>query len=514
MGTYTDDYMDKEFYNIISGVDIKLLYDKNREYWDFFMNLLPKNFLFYKEPFFHQLLTIVYGLQFHDGLGIFHDMGAGKTACAINILRAKDIRNGILVITVNAALQNWKNEFEIHAGKEYKVKIISGCINSKNELLKEDADVYVINYEGIFKRINGMTPNEKRNCTAEKYTLEGLNRKWNSFIIDESRMVKSISAIRTKVCMYLSNIAKYKMILTGMPIAKSIGEIFTQQYCVDLGRQFGINHSIFTTRYFAKIQKYGGRFFEYAPREGAEKEIRRRMYMQGIRFSKEECLDLPEKIYQTREVVLEGDQKSFYNTLVKDKTNWIISNKNKLEVRDLLIKFMQITGGFLKVEGEIKKFGQNAKMKELLSILQDELPGEKIVVIATFVAEQNGIYEFLKFHGFKVYKIVSGMNSIEIDTVIKEFSLSGGIIVMSPRVGGRAINLVSCHYPIYYSQDFDYEINKQVEDRFHRIGQKNNVTYIKLIAKETVDEKVVNVLTSNKNLFDVIVEGKNLSELI
>ncbi len=493
----------------VTGIEIK----ESELGEKFLLSCLPIDLEFYIEPFYHQLVSIAFAMQFNKGTAFFHDMGVGKTACAINTLRAKDIRSKILVITVNAALKNWENEFHLHAGDEYKIRLVKGSIEEKNDILKEDADVFIINYEGIFRRIQGLTPKEKRSKKGGDYILSGLDKEWEALILDESRMVMHTKSIRTKVCMYIALVSNYRMLLTGMPIAKSIEEIFSQQYCLDLGEQFTFNFLSFRQKYFSKTKRRGG-FCEYIPRPGSEIEVRSKMYKRGIRYAKEECLDLPDKIFVKRYVELEGDQKAFYDKLLKDKMNWIVSHNNKLEVRDLLIKFMQICGGWLKAKDEVKAFISNAKLKELYYLLSEELQKEKVVVIASFVAEQRGIAAFLKNKGIRVNEIISGMDSIEIDNTINDFDKYGGVIVMSPRVGGRAINLNPCHYPIFYSQDFDFEINRQVEDRFHRIGQKHNVTYTKLIARNTVDEKVIQVLSENKNLFDIVVEGKNIGELI
>lgn len=500
--------VEKDLY--VTGLEIKeAVLDSN-----FLLSCFPKDFGFYIEPFYHQLVSTAFALQFENGTAFFHDMGVGKTACAINTLRAKKIKNKILIITVNAALKNWENEFKMHAGDEYKIRLVKGSIDEKNAILEDDADVFIINYEGIFRRVYGLTPKEKKNMKGSDYSLKGLDKEWNALVLDESRMIMHSNSIRTKVCMYLARSSNYRMLLTGMPIAKSIEEIFSQQYCLDLGEQFSFNYLTFRQKYFSKIVKFGGRFCEYIPKPGSEIEVRSRMYKRGIRYAKEECLDLPDKIFVKRYVDLEGDQKLFYDKLLRDKLNWIVSRNNKLEVRDMLIKFMQITGGWLKAKDHLEAFKNNAKLKELHYLLTEELQKEKVVVIASFVAEQRGICDFLKKEGIKVGEIISGMDSIEIDDTINNFDQYGGVIVMSPRVGGRAINLTACHYPVFYSQDFDYEINRQVEDRFHRIGQKYNVTYTKLIAKNTVDEKVIDILSDNKKLFDIVVEGKKLGDLI
>lgn len=485
------------------------------------LSYLPPSMKFYREPFLHQLISLVFGLQF-DNIGYYMQMGTGKTLVAINYLRALGIKDKILVVAPNAALFNWQDEFIINSKDEYKIKVLEGTLKEKSDiLLKDEYDVYIINYDALFLRSSKKNSDIKKKLTNDlnKIVLPGLFRPWNAVLFDESRLIKNIKSIRAMVSMLLANSSKHRITMAGLPIAKSIEEIYTQHYILDLGKEFGL-YNEFIDRYFDKVWTRWG-YPELTEKQGSRFEVKYKMYKKAIRYTKKECLDLPEQIYEVRSLSMDGDQLAFYNKLKHEKINFVVSKKDTIAIRAQLMRFMQICGGYLKIDDDTKRgslisFKNNVKLQEIENLLTEELSKEKVVIAANFVAEQNGIYEFLKSKKIGVARIVAGMTPKELHHQAKLFSEDENIkcLILSPKVGGRAINLTASSYCILYSQDFDYDINEQLESRLHRTGQKRNVTYIKLVCKNTIDEKVVYILSENKKLSDIMLDSKTLKDLI
>ena len=493
------------------GYEIKQ-YDWKKK---FLKSCLPKGFKFHVKPYFHQIVSVVFSLQF-DGISFFHQMGAGKTKCAIDSIRAKGIKDGILVLTIGAALENWKEEIEDNAGNEYTICVLDeGTVNQKDlELQRDEYDVYIINYEALFKRFRKGHKPKTRSVT--KYILDGLKRNWNALIVDEGRMVCNRTAMRTKVTMMLATYSYERYVLSGLPIANKLDEIFTQQLVNDLGEQFGISYTQFRDEYFYK--KSGFWKDEWLPYEDSEREIHRCMYKQGIRYSKDECLDLPGETFENRYVKLHGDQRKFYNDLKERKEQIKISRKKYVSLNAVVARFMQITGGYLKMkDSEDIHFKRNAKLDELLYLLDGELQNEKVTIVSNWIVEQKQIYKVLKKRGKGVLRIVGGMKPKESHRALKKFRKRDDIqcLLVSPRVGGRAINITMCHYNIFYSICHDFEIYDQMRERFNRPGQTHKTTHIRLIAEDTVDESVWQSLAEKKkNLFDKVVEGGSLKNIL
>ena len=473
---------------------------------------LPEGFKFKRKPFWHQLLSVVFGLQF-GSTGFFHEMGCGKSQSSIDLIRALGVKDKIVVLTMKSLIKNWENEFKMNS--DYSVKCFTDGLTKveRDEVLQENKyDVFIMNFESTFY-------SGKKKKGKKFKMLKGLQGNWNVLIVDESRLCKNSNAIRTKVAMALAHNTKFRIILSGLPIAKSIEEIYAQHYIVDLGKQFGTSINDFYWDYFNKRFNGFGNIWE--PKRSSEEKVTKKMFKQCLRFSKEECLDLPEKVYQIRKLNLEGDQKSFYDTLKNKKKDVVITKKNKaVLINAELRKFHQICGGWVIITDEdenkeIKSFTSNVKLKELEYLLTEELSKEQVIIFAAYRAEQKGVYEFLKKLKIPVGQIVSGMSSDEVDSEIKKFNdKKSQVLVCSLKVGGRGLNLTAATYMIYYSLDFDYEVVRQSEDRIHRIGQTKKCTYIYLIGEKTVDERVYEVLQGNKRLVDAVVEGTKLIDFI
>lgn len=497
------------------------------------LNMLPSWFQFKLKPFKHQLVSLVYANQF-DSVGLFLEMGTGKTKVCIDYLRLKKCKK-ILVIGVNAILYNWKEEFKLNAGNEYKVTVLDGSQEEKNKILKEDKyDVYIVNYEGLYWRNNKLNKKEKLNihwkqsvdsiiATVEDRILDGLKKQWDAIVVDESRAIANIESIRSRVVLYLSRLAKYRIIMTGTPVIKMLTEIMPQYYVIDYGLTFGDKpKALLYKLYNVDYQRLGwtGRYIPVViPKQGAEQWVKNRMFSRAIRFEKSECIDLPEKIYENRFVTLEGDQKVAYEKMKKEnKLSIIIKKRDIKELRAVLIRFMQVCGGFLKIgENEYKSFKNNAKLTELMDLLTGELADKKVVISAVFKAEQKAIYEAIKKAGIGVVKITGNMTPDEIKKSEKEFLYNDKIkcIVLSPKVGARGINLAVADYVVLYSMSFDFEEQIQLEDRVHRLPpqdlqnklkNKKKVTYIRLLAKDTVDDKVILILNRDRKTVQELLE--------
>jgi len=492
--------------------------------------MVPEGLRFYLKPFRHQLISLVWAKD-RNAIGLAHEMGTGKTKIAIDWLRMKKCKK-ILVVGVNAILENWKEEFRINAGREYKIVVLGGeSSEEKDRILKEDKyDVYIINYEGLYYRnANGKSEFKIRNWkqtvdsiieTVKDRVLEGLKREWDAIVIDESRSICHIESIRTRAVLYLSRFAKYKVVMSGTPVVKLLTEIFPQQYVIDGGMEFGIMPKAFMYKLYDVEYKplgwTGKRIPVMYEKKGATEYVRKKMNRWWLRFEKVECVDLPEKIYEDRYVKLEGSQMIDYIKLKKESRIGVyLKNKNYKELQLALMRLMQICGGYLKVEDDVKVYKNNAKLEELKELLEGELNGKKIVISAVFKAEQRGIIEMLKKLGIRYVAIIGGMSPEEIKKAEREFLYNDKVkcVVLSPKVGARGINLAIADYVVLYSMSFNYEEIVQLEDRVHRLPPKDLaeklkdkkcVTYIRLIAKDTVDENVILVINRDKKTIEQV----------
>ena len=233
-------------------------------------------------------------------------------------------------------------------------------------------------------------------------------------------------------------------------------------------------------------------------------ELKEKLDRFSFRVKKEECLDLPDKLYVKREVDLTDEQVRAYRQMkdlaLSQFKEGITSTVNALTQ---LMRLHQIVCGHVKLDnGEVIELPNN-RINELLSIVE-ETDG-KIIIWANYRHD----IEALKLALSKEY----GMNSVgmyyggipddERKRVLAEFQNPDSemrFFVGNPSTGGYGLTLTAAHTMIYYSNSFDLEKRLQSEDRAHRIGQTKNVTYIDLIAVGTVDEKIVKALRDKINI--------------
>jgi SNF2 family DNA or RNA helicase len=489
---------------------------------------IPKEFKFNLQPYRHQLISLVWAKD-RNAIGLAHEMGTGKTKIAIDWLRLKGCKK-ILVIGVNAILENWKQEFELNAGKEYKVVVLGGMTTEeKDRILKEDNyDVYIINYEGLcYRNKNGKENFKIKNWKQSVESiiesvidrvLEGLKRSWDAIVIDESRSICHVESVRTRAVLYLASLTKYKVVMSGTPIVKLLTEIFPQQYVIDDGMEFGklpkaLMYKLYNVDY-KPLGWTGKKIPVMGEKKGAAEYVKNKMSKWWLRFEKNECVDLPEKIYEDRYVSLEGEQlKDYVKMKQQSKLEVLVKNKTYLELQKALMRLMQICGGYLKVEDDVKEYKKNAKMDELVDLLEGELSGKKVVISAVFKAEQKGIIDMLNKLKINHVAIIGGMSPEEIKKAESDFLYNDDVkvIVLSPKVGARGINLAVADYVILYSMSYNYEEIVQLEDRVHRLPPKDlaeklkdkkHITYIRLVAKNTVDEDVILVINRDKKTIE------------
>jgi SNF2 family DNA or RNA helicase len=227
-------------------------------------------------------------------------------------------------------------------------------------------------------------------------------------------------------------------------------------------------------------------------------ELQEKLNRFSFRVKKEECLDLPDKLYTKREVELTEEQNKAYSqmkTLALAQFNQgLTSTVNALTQ---IMRLHQIVCGHVKLDnGEIISL-PNKRIEELMNIIE-EFDG-KMIIWANYRHDIEAIKLALqKEFGMNAVATYFGdTESEERQEIVERFQDPNSelrFFVGNPRTGGYGLTLTAASVMVYYSNSFDLEVRMQSEDRAHRIGQTKNVTYIDLIAPGTVDEKIVKAL--------------------
>ena len=452
---------------------------------------------------------------------VFAEMGTGKTKIALDnacILYGKGSIDRLLVVAPKGKYMNWVDqEIPVHVPdyiekdvlawkpnitEKYELQLKS-IRNSQNFKLK----IFVMNVESL---------STKKGCYYARLFLSSKAM----MIIDESTTIKNPQAKRTKNILELSKEAPYKRILTGSPVTQSPMDLWSQMDFLEpeiLGQQ---SFYAFRTKYAVLITASaagGTHKFQKIVKFKNLKELGKLVSPHSYRILKKDCLDLPDKIFTKRIIELSDEQKKAYSEM---KTSAITILKGEaataVNVLTQLIKLHQITCGHMKTDsGDIINL-KNSRLDELMQIL-GETTG-KVIIWANYIHDINTIESAIKKEfGFDSYCTYYGATKQEDrQACINKFQDETNPVrffIGNTQTGGYGITLTQASTVIYYSNNYDLEKRIQSEDRAHRIGQKNPVLYVDLVAKETVDEKIIQALRNKVNIASEI-NGEELANWI
>ena len=336
-------------------------------------------------------------------------------------------------------------------------------------------------------------------------------------VIDESTTIKNPKALRTKNIIQISDMAKYRRILTGSPVTKNPLDLFSQCYFLDPYHLDHQSYYSFRTRYaIMKTAHIAGRSIQLVGGFKHLDELSEKLKPFSYRVLKEDCLDLPDKIYMKRIIELTPEQKQVYEQM-RTEALATLNGKTVTTMIALtqLMRLHQITcGHFAADDGTIQTI-KNNRLNELMDVLE-EIEGKAIIWAHYQYDVKTIIKEITKVHGPGSVVDYYGLTPQgQRDTNREQFQENDKcrFLVGTPHTGGYGITLTAANTVIYYSNGYDLEKRLQSEDRAHRIGQKKSVTYVDILAEETVDEKIVKSLRKKINIASEVL-GEELRSWI
>jgi SNF2 family DNA or RNA helicase len=247
-------------------------------------------------------------------------------------------------------------------------------------------------------------------------------------------------------------------------------------------------------------------------------ELQKKLNRFAFRVTKEECLDLPDKVFVRREIELTPEQKKYYEQM-KLMALSILDDGSMMTTNNALTQIMrlqQICCGHVKLDDGRQEDIPSNRVNELLAQIE-EVEG-KVIIWANYRRDIENIKLALQEkHGMtSVATYFGDTEAEERQEIVTNFQDPGHdlrFFVGNPRTGGYGLTLTAAKTVIYYSNNFDLEVRLQSEDRAHRIGQTNKVTYVDFISPGTVDEHIVKALRSKINIANAVL-GEELKEWI
>jgi len=458
----------------------------------------------------------------HDGMGIFFEIGTGKSRTCIDILRYRCAEHDRLLKTLILApkitLTNWKNEFKkfskIHP---YDVIVLSGSQNKRiKDFLKAVGDgldkskIFITNYEAL-----------------QMKELYGLISQWQPELMaaDEAHRLRNPQSKRAKACIKLSDHVQYRYALTGTPILNSAMDIFNIFRFIDRGETFGKNFFSFRANWFEDKNAYMPahvHFPKYEPRKNTYEEFNKRVLTKAILAKKEECLDLPDFVKKSVETEMSPEQKKLYKQMKEEYVAYLDeldeSGEPKAVVAQLAItkalRLQQIVTGYAKTEeGEIHTIKNNPRLKVLEELLRDNMETSKIIVWSVFKENYVEIAKVCEKLGVSYVDLTGQTKNKDRDKNIEAFNNDPGcrVMIANQSAAGIGINLIASNLSIYFSKNFSLEHDMQSEGRNYRGGSEihNKVTRVDIICPGTIDELINEALSEKQAIGNKILSWRD-----
>jgi SNF2 family DNA or RNA helicase len=433
------------------------------------------------------------------------EMGTGKTKVLIDnmsMLYDKGKIDGALIIAPKGVIKTWyEQELPTHLPNHIEnVTVLwqSNITKTQQEKLESLFEI------GTALHILVMNVEAFSTEKGIKFASKFLNSHKVLMAIDESTTIKTPTAKRTKNIIDLGEYAKYRRIMTGSPVTKNPLDLYTQCYFLDPYLLDHASYYAFRNRYAVmKSMHVRGRTIQVVHAFQNLGELSEKLQGFSYRVLKEDCLDLPPKNWTKRHITLSKEQQKVYDQMKKTALATLNGKvTSTMTVITQLMRLQQITcGHFVADDGSTQEI-KNNRITELMEVL-DEIEGKAIIWGHWQKDIQNIVDEIDKIHGPGSVVSYYGLTpQDERQDNIRKFQDDPKcrFMVGTPSTGGYGITLTAANTVIYYSNGYDLEKRLQSEDRAHRIGQKKNVTYIDIIAEDTVDEKIVKSLRKKINI--------------
>lgn len=440
---------------------------------------------------------------------LMYDMGTGKTKIALDALRYyrqhRGVTRGLVLVPNTVTVESWLLQAEEHA-PDLKVAPVGPSWR-----VPMKADVAVSTYAALIRAATQSRWNKKRSKKEWMIFPKGLDmiqRQFDAVVFDESTALKNWQSLTFKVCKCFLRRAKLRVAMSGTPMGRDPQDLWAQFYVVDGGEALGSTLGLFRETFFKSKKNYWGGY-EYTFQEKKLPLLQRMMAHSSIRYTIDECVDLPDRVYCERPVVFGEEQWQYYRAALERAK----SAKTLEDLQGSYMSMRQLASGFAHVrEGEYIDFQPNVKLDALMDLLAEIPSEEKVVLFNVFVHSGDLISRRLTEEGIGHARIYSGTKdkAAELRRFLKTKKCR--VLVGNSESTSKALNLQVSRYVLFYEQPSSPITREQAERRCWRPGQDRKVLYYDLFLKRSIEEKLWRYLRQGRDLFKAIVDGKESLE--
>ncbi len=414
------------------------------------------------------------------------DMGLGKTLQSLAIILKNAAEGPSLVVAPTSVSTNWQTE--VH---RFTPTLNLKTLPTKNrgKTIKDlgSFDLLITTY------------------TLLQQESELLSQvKWQTVILDEAQAIKNAATKRSKAAMSLN--AKFKLITTGTPIENHLGELWNLFNFINPGLLGSI--SSFNERFAIPIERFQDR--------EAKLKLKKLIRPFLLRRIKSQVLDeLPPRTDVTLQVEMSEEEATFYEALRQNALDILESNKEKkgrhLQILTEIMKLRQACCNpqLINENARIK----SSKLRVFSSVVEELIGGRhKALVFSQFIGHLQIIREYLDKEGISYQYLDGSTSAKERKKRVEDFQAGkGDLFLISLKAGGLGLNLTAADYVIHMDPWWNPAIEDQASDRAHRIGQTRPVTIYRLVCKNSIEEKIVQLHQEKRDLAGSLLEGSDLS---
>ncbi len=473
---------------------------------------IPKDFEFKTKPFSHQIDGVRFGLNKKKFL-LCDDQGLGKTKQIIDLvgcLEKTDTINKVLIVCgVNSLKYNWQSEIGIHSNEKGWVlgtrfrkttgKAYEGSTKDKLADLDNlpDCRYLITNIESLRVGAEKISKTKYHFPIAEKLQRLCNNGTISMIAFDECHKSKDPTSLQSRAMLKVT--AKYMVAMSGTPLMNNPLDLYFPIHW--LGYE---SHSFYQFKqHYCTLGGWGGsQVVGYKNLE----EIRAMMDNIMLRRLKSEVLDLPEKIRKIEYVNMTSKQNQIY----KEVYNGVMSDLQKIKFSNnplsMMIRLRQATGwtGILS-----QTIQESAKMDRMIELIEEiSASGQKAIVFSNWESMTEVAREKLK--SYNPAYITGATKADERMTQVDRFQNNDKCKVIIGTIGamGTGLTLTAAQNVIFLDSPWNMALKAQAEDRAHRIGTKGTVNVITLVCKNTIDERIEELVEKKGQIADALVDGK------
>lgn len=437
------------------------------------------------KPFEHQRKTAEFLVE-NPRAFCFNEAGTGKTSSVIwacdHLMNQGIIKRVLIICPLSVMYSAWQSDL-FKTAMHRKTAVAYGSANKRSKVIKGNYEFVIINYDGV-------------NIVAKDI----YDAAFDLIVVDEANAYKTSTTLRWKTLnrLVLPNTGLW--MLTGTPASQSPIDAYglAKLVCPSNVPKF---FSAWRDRVMFPISK-----FKWSPRPGSKEHVFRTL-QPAIRFSKAECLDLPEVMYQYRSAPMTGQQQKYYLSLKNELLIKASGEKvSAVNAAALLTKLLQISGGAVYTDaGEILEFDVSHRLRVLEEVMVET--ERKVIVFVPYTHTIDLVHKHLIKGGYTAEIINGEVSATERAAIFTRFQTTDHprVLVIQPQAASHGITLTAADTVVFWSPVMSVETYIQCVARIDRVGQTHKMTVIHLEGSE-IERKMYRMLENKIDLHEKLVE--------